>query len=160
MQLVPGRDYFYCEYCMSFAFPERSADGVVVLGEESNLPCPVCSTGLVSASVARHGVLHCSKCRGILAQQEVFGDIVKYLRTHASGPPEPPQPLDPAELRRRIHCPGCGQLMETHPYYGPGNSVIDTCMRCGVIWLDYGELDVIINAPGRDRRQKSGPRWR
>jgi len=41
--------------------------------------------------------------------------------------------------------------MDTHPYYGPGNCVVDTCIRCGVIWLDYGEITVITNAPGRDR---------
>lgn len=30
--------------------------------------------------------------------------------------------------------------MESHPYYGPGNIVIDTCTPCGYLWLDHGEL--------------------
>jgi Zn-finger nucleic acid-binding protein len=38
-----------------------------------------------------------------------------------------------------------------HPYYGPGNVVIDTCSRCDLIWLDFGELKQIADAPGRDR---------
>jgi Zn-finger nucleic acid-binding protein len=41
--------------------------------------------------------------------------------------------------------------MDTHPYYGPGNVVIDNCGRCGLVWLDFGELDRIISAAGRDR---------
>lgn len=30
--------------------------------------------------------------------------------------------------------------MDVHPYYGPGNIVIDTCVECGLVWLDHGEL--------------------
>jgi Zn-finger nucleic acid-binding protein len=30
--------------------------------------------------------------------------------------------------------------MEVHPYYGPGNIVVDSCVDCGFIWLDHGEL--------------------
>jgi Zn-finger nucleic acid-binding protein len=37
--------------------------------------------------------------------------------------------------------------MDTHPYCGPANIIIDTCERCGVNWLDYGELDRIVRAP-------------
>jgi hypothetical protein len=29
--------------------------------------------------------------------------------------------------------------------------VIDSCRDCDVIWLDFGELKQIVNAPGRDR---------
>jgi Zn-finger nucleic acid-binding protein len=38
--------------------------------------------------------------------------------------------------------------MDVHPYYGPGNVVIDTCGKCGLVWLDHGEMAVIENAPG------------
>jgi Zn-finger nucleic acid-binding protein len=41
--------------------------------------------------------------------------------------------------------------MATHPYLGPGNAVIDTCSACELIWLDYGELTQLVEAPGRDR---------
>jgi Zn-finger nucleic acid-binding protein len=43
--------------------------------------------------------------------------------------------------------------MDVHPYYGPGNVVIDTCIDCRVLWLDHGELRKIRDAPGRDRVQ-------
>jgi len=29
--------------------------------------------------------------------------------------------------------------------------VIDTCHHCNLIWLDYGEIAKVVNAPGRDR---------
>jgi Zn-finger nucleic acid-binding protein len=61
--------------------------------------------------------------------------------------------LDRAQLKRKLRCSHCGELMATHPYYGPGNIVVDTCFRCHVIWLDYGEMDIVIGAPGRDRAQ-------
>jgi hypothetical protein len=50
--------------------------------------------------------------------------------------------------------------MDTHPYYGPGNVVVDNCARCAVIWLDCGELAAIRDAPGRDRRGADVPRLR
>jgi Zn-finger nucleic acid-binding protein len=43
--------------------------------------------------------------------------------------------------------------MDVHPYYGPGNIVIDTCGTCQLLWLDHGELASVIDAPGRDRRR-------
>jgi Zn-finger nucleic acid-binding protein len=44
--------------------------------------------------------------------------------------------------------------MATHPYYGPGNVVIDTCTACDLVWLDFGELAQIVDAPGRDRGRR------
>jgi Zn-finger nucleic acid-binding protein len=41
--------------------------------------------------------------------------------------------------------------METFKYLGPGNIVIDTCHPDDLIWVDYGELKKVVNAPGRDR---------
>jgi hypothetical protein len=33
--------------------------------------------------------------------------------------------------------------MDTHPYFGGGNVVVNTCERCSVIWLDAGKLALI-----------------
>ncbi len=151
MKPVPDRDYFYCEYCSSFAFPEPSPDGVVMLGERSDVDCPICSTTLSTASVAEMRVLHCVECQGVLAEQEAFSTIVRFLRAQATGEPDPVRPVNREELEREIACPCCGRTMETHPYYGPGNVVIDNCAQCELIWLDYGELAAIRDAPGRDR---------
>jgi Zn-finger nucleic acid-binding protein len=157
MTVVPDRDYFFCEYCGSYAFPRPSPDGVVALDEAGDVDCPVCSTTLARASVIGVRVLHCVKCRGILTGQDAFYTIVQFLRARASGEPDPVRPLNREDLQREIACPYCGQRMDTHPYYGPGNVVIDNCTRCAVIWLDCGELAVIRDAPGKDRQEVDMP---
>jgi Zn-finger nucleic acid-binding protein len=48
---------------------------------------------------------------------------------------------------RIVPCPACASAMLSHLYAGPGNLVIDTCERCGVNWLDPGELRRIARAP-------------
>jgi Zn-finger nucleic acid-binding protein len=62
-----------------------------------------------------------------------------------------PSPLNPRALERKLSCPKCGGALETYPYGGPGNAVIDGCRHCDVIWLDFGEFRQIVDAPGRDR---------
>lgn len=158
MDVVPHRDYFYCEYCGSFAFPERSEDGVVMLGgEDGEVACPICAETLTTASAAEVRVLHCVTCRGVLTRQEAFSKIVKFMRAQAMGEPDPVHPVNREELGREVACPMCGRTMDTHPYYGPGNVVIDNCPRCEIIWLDYGELGAIRDAPGRDRGRAAEP---
>jgi Zn-finger nucleic acid-binding protein len=61
-------------------------------------------------------------------------------------------------LARSLMCPLCAGDMSTHPYYGPGSVVIDTCETCHVVWLDFGELRQIADAPGRDRGRSLQPR--
>lgn len=154
LKLAQGGRYFYCEYCSTLCFPETDApDGVVVVGDlKEDVHCPLCDVDLVEAMVEGVSVLHCPRCRGVLADQDSFLNIVKYRRARASGAPDRPRPLDQEDLQRQIYCPTCGQQMDTHPYYGPGNFVIDTCVRCALLWLDCGEIDIMTNAPGRDRR--------
>jgi len=150
------RDYFYCEYCGSFRFPPESTSRIRVLGlGEHGACCPVCRSQLFDASIDGFRGLHCDECKGLLVDQYSFRSIVEYLRAQAQGPPTPPMPLNRDDLQRQIRCPRCGEIMDTHPYYGPGNIVIDRCGQCKVIWLDHGELGTIIDAPGRDRRTHS-----
>jgi len=80
-----------------------------------------------------------------------FSDVVKSRRAWPTGPPVPPTPIDPRDLLRHITCPSCRGAMDVHPYYGPGNVVIDTCGQCYLVWLDHGELKEIADAPGQDR---------
>jgi phage FluMu protein Com len=151
MTLIPNRDYFFCKYCGTFHFPAEGSEGVRILeGETDGMECPVCKQLLLRVTIDRYPGWQCEKCKGILTAQSWFGEIVKYRRARASGPWERPEPLRREELDRRVKCPNCGRVMETHPYYGPGNVVIDTCGDCQIIWLDHGELREVINAPGRD----------
>lgn len=154
MELFPTRGYFFCRYCSSFHFPETTApDGVRVLADTPDkLGCPACRKTLATAVLdEKHPVHYCHNCRGVLVSRGTFADIVRLRRAWATGAPA--EPVQPAreEFERRVTCPMCRRELATHPYYGPGNVVIDSCDTCDVIWLDFGELRQIVDAPGRDR---------
>jgi Zn-finger nucleic acid-binding protein len=153
MVLYREHDYYHCEHCGSFHFPSASPDGVRLLGEapEGTL-CPNCRAPLHMATLDdTYRGYQCIKCQGLLLTRSSFRLTVETRRARATTPSDPPKPLNHEELNRKLDCPICHQLMVTHPYMGPGTIVIDTCDQCNIIWLDYGELGRVINAPGKDR---------
>lgn len=103
--------------------------------------CPRCNLELVDAGSGRG----CTQCQGIFIPEPV-------LREMANGMPTPPAPVVlgwEIELRVRIKCPSCGELMEAQLL----NRVpIDRCKAHGV-WFDRGELQAVLVAfaNGRDR---------
>jgi Zn-finger nucleic acid-binding protein len=151
LTLVEGKDHFICNYCTSLYFPDQNTDGVRILEGEANLSCPVCNLPLVNAAIDENRVIACTKCNGILIPQWSFMYIVRYLREAFPEPLTPPRSLNTEELSRIIYCPSCHQMMDTHPYLGPGNVIIDNCVQCKVVWLDYGELHRILTVDGLDR---------
>ena len=154
MELSDRRRYYFCSHCGTFEFIARDAtEGIHVAEGGTASACPLCAAPL-SKAVTDEGfaVDYCERCRGMLMDMRTFTDLVDSRRASAAGPGAPAQPLDERELRREITCPHCRMKMEVHPYYGPGNVVIDTCERCEAFWLDSGELTQIVDAPGRDRR--------
>ena len=76
-----------------------------------------------------------------------FVAAIADLRALRQGTAPAGRPPDPRSLDRHINCPQCGGLMETHPYLGPGNVIIDTCEYCELHWLDHNELERIVRAP-------------
>ena len=154
MDLFERRRYYFCRYCGTFDFiGGLDTGGVRVLERKGSEPCPLCATPLAKSLLDdEHVVRHCERCGGVLVERASFARVVTRRRAEASGPPAPPVPLDRRELERRLDCPSCRGRMNVHPYYGPGNVVIDTCDRCDAIWIDAGELKQIADAPGRDRR--------
>ena len=114
-----------------------------MLGEPAGADCPVCRVALQTALIDGEAVSYCGRCRGFLTKVGVFGQIVTKRRSRHGANEQRPEPFDPAELKRLLHCPGCRQRMEAHPYFGGGNAVVDTCERCHLIWQDAGELAVI-----------------
>jgi Zn-finger nucleic acid-binding protein len=159
MELFERRRYFFCRYCGTFHFIDSGeTDGVQILERASSAPCPACTSPLAKALLDNvHTIQYCEHCRGVLVPRPVFADVVNTRRAFAAGAPVTPSPLDDRELQRRVLCPQCGGQMDVHPYYGPGNIVIDTCSRCDVIWLDFGELKQVTDAPGRDRGSRFAP---
>jgi Zn-finger nucleic acid-binding protein len=153
MELFERRKYYFCRYCGTFHFIESpETDGVQVLERSGDTPCPVCAAPFAKALLdGVHVIQYCEKCRGVLLPRSAFVDVINGRRAFATGAPVPPSPLDERELQRRVICPLCRQRMDVHPYFGPGNIVIDSCTACDVIWLDFGELKQVTDAPGRDR---------
>jgi len=157
MELFERRKYYYCRYCGTFHFIETAEmDGVQVLERSSDTPCPACEAPLAKALLDNvHSIRYCEKCRGVLLPRSAFVDVINARRAFATGAPVAPLPLDERELQRRVICPTCRQRMDVHPYFGPGNVVIDSCTACDMIWLDFGELKQVTDAPGRDRGRRS-----
>jgi Zn-finger nucleic acid-binding protein len=150
---IPGRAHFCCEHCHSFLFPAAlpdSPDRITPLHESADdVACPVCLTNLTHGALDGARVLFCETCRGILLESDALADVVGRRRADYEGADVTPVPLDRSLLERRVGCPHCGRNMEVHPYYGPGNAVIDSCARCRLVWIDSGELAAIERAPGR-----------
>jgi Zn-finger nucleic acid-binding protein len=159
MRLKADAECLTCDYCGNIHFPDVNSDGVRVLGETASVPCPVCAIPLIHAAMSGHRLLYCERCRGVLVQMELFVAIVQDLRSRRGITAVAARQPDWKDLDRRLRCPQCGQAMETHPYYGPGNIIIDDCERCSVNWLDYGELERVVRAPdpqyGLDALQKT-----
>lgn len=140
-----------CRFCESVQFlgDGEGPDGLVLIGPESELVCPRGCGQLAGGHVDGQAVAGCATCRGVVASAMAFGMIVTNRRKRWNGPEPIPTPIDPESLHRAATCPGCGYRMETHPYYGPGNCVIDSCGRCKLVWIDAGEIAAIERAPGR-----------
>lgn len=150
MRLEPDKACLVCDYCSTVHFPDANADGVRVLEEMSPLQCPMCKVPLIHAAVAQERILYCRQCRGMLIGMDKFLVIVHNLRSRHQISADTAHQPDWTEMNRRIHCPQCGQEMDTHVYGGGGSVIIEDCENCSVNWLDFGELDRIVQAPDHE----------
>lgn len=146
MKVEEGQDFFHCQYCNSYDFPDPNQDGVALLDEISPYVCPLCEQPLVSAVVQKVRIFSCPHCRGNLVPQSKMLPILRQA--------QPAKPLDTdshefqnrTELSRTAICPSCHRTMAVYPYGGPGNIIIQGCEQCQLIWLDFGELSRIIRS--------------
>ena len=160
MLQVYGQTHFHCSSCNSFEFPTElgnSLEAIKPKGKVTPFQCPKCAIDLqVGTLHDQVEVCFCENCRGFVVDSATFGAIATELRDAYTGPEDTPQPIDPTQMDRRESCPACFERMDAHPYYGPGNIVLDTCMYCKLAWLDHGELSRIIRAPGLRNQNRSG----
>ena len=150
---LTDKGHYLCAHCGNTAFPPGvDRDGLRVLGvPDGSRVCPSCGTHLTLATVEEHQVGYCETCRGMLIPRRSFADVIHRRRAWAQNPAVTPVPPDAAEMHRRVICPQCGAGMIADRYYGPGNIIMDSCAGCDLLWLDYGELKQVIDAPGLDR---------
>jgi Zn-finger nucleic acid-binding protein len=123
----------------ALVFEDRSAE----------ITCPDCQDDMRFCLMSGLKCVGCPKCLGMLIDGEGFGELVRMLRSMYKGPNDLPKPPEENELRKHRQCPSCLGTMDTHPYYGPGNVVIDACRECKLVWLDRDEMGRIVRAPGK-----------
>lgn len=144
MKLGAAGDSYTCDYCHSVYFPDKNGDGVRVLGESPDEPCPVCSVPLVQASLERTRLRYCTRCRGMLIPMDAFADLIEAVRANKAGTmPAGPNATDDSELQRRLNCPHCRQTLMMDFYAGANHVVIGSCERCALDWVDHGKLQQI-----------------
>lgn len=151
MILASGQNHLVCEYCATHYIAQPNQDGVRSLEIPTGVHCPVCASELMQAQIEELRIKQCPNCKGILIEQPIFAQVVRYLRLRTPEQPGPIRPINAEELKRKLKCPSCGRVLDTHAYGGPGNIVIDTCMNCALVWLDHSEMNRVLSAPGRDR---------
>ena len=152
LKCVDNQNAYRCDYCHSiFVVSEVPllVAGIQPVNDAVNSPCPSCSGALQTAQLDGRPVLYCQECFGVLVRRDHFGAIVNERRSKRVGlEQEPVRPIDPAAYSRRLRCPACQKYMEVHPYFGPGNIVIDSCSECEYVWLDHGELARVERSAG------------
>lgn len=151
----PEQGRLFCPYCKSWEVTPESLLGIYLLEEQPGQSCPFCHVPLNRAKLSEQAGFYCRHCGGLLLQNEVFELIVEWRRAGAGGEGIIPSMERKDEVRPPLCCPQCGRIMDKHAYGGPGNILVDTCAVCQLIWLDGGELERVVNAPGRDRGQSA-----
>ena len=146
MDVERDRDFFHCDYCGSYEFPDPNKDGVKLLGDISPYPCPTCKKPLVAASIENVRIFSCPTCRGNLIKQSKMLPILRQAPALDTISEDQPHHPNRSELQKKVICPVCQETMDAYPYGGPGNIIIQGCSRCELIWLDFGELSKIIRS--------------
>lgn len=154
---VPGCSYLQCDYCTSLVFTDENpalVDGLMPVDANVDGCCPACTGQLQAGEIQGRRIMFCGQCYGVLISNADLGFVVRERRSRrCRQESESPKPINPDAYQRQLHCPACSSRMEVHPYYGPGNVVIDSCNRCFYVWLDHGELRSIERAEGGAERK-------
>ena len=107
MVLNREQEYYFCEHCGAYHFPNSSEQGVRVLGEDPDqIQCPLCKIALNMITVDNHFKGHqCPNCKGFLFHRMTFRNTIDSRRARATTPAEPQSMVNEEELHRRVNCP-------------------------------------------------------
>lgn len=158
MKVEEGKNVFHCDYCGCYHFSDKNLDGVALLDEASPYDCPSCGRTLAAAVVNHVRIYSCPNCRGNLIPQSKMHPILRRAKLSDILFEEMTNPPDLSELDRILECVSCRKPMDVYPYGGAGNILIQGCARCGLIWLDFGELSRILSSYAvLKKRSRNGP---
>ena len=101
MRLFRERDYYHCEHCDSYYFPESNMDGIRVLGANpEGYECPLCKIPLNMVVIDNYYKgYQCSNCRGLMFNRTMFRETIDNRRSRAKAPPEPINTFNPADIK-------------------------------------------------------------
>lgn len=156
---------------------EIQPQALIALPESSR--CPACAGKLRQRDLGEISLVECAGCAGLWITTELLEELC--LRADRPYPellalfrqlPKPEFKLEHPVVYRA--CPVCNTLMLRRRFARKTQVVLDCCSQHG-LWLDHGELELILNvvraggAPQRisqDRREaaigpesRDGPRW-
>jgi Zn-finger nucleic acid-binding protein len=146
MKIEAEKEFFHCEFCGSYDFPNPNKDGIALLDEISPYHCPACNKTLVTAAFEDIHIFSCPNCRGNLINQSRMLPILNEALALNTMVKDQPLHQDRSELQRKYTCPSCQKKMDAYPYGGAGNITIQGCRQCELIWLDFGELTRIVSS--------------
>ncbi|MFC1462957.1 zf-TFIIB domain-containing protein [Verrucomicrobiota bacterium] len=124
---------------------------------EPSILCPACDRALVKMAIGSITADVCQDgCGGVwLDNQELTRSVsvdedvdadVSGIRCHEN------IKVDPDRKRK---CPTCvSMVLQTHYEAGTGGTQVDQCLKCGGIWFDRHELEVVRDAKVLERTQK------
>jgi Zn-finger nucleic acid-binding protein len=146
MKVEEEKEFFLCEYCGCYDFPNPNKDGVALLDEISPYNCAACNKLLVTATIEDIHIFSCPICHGNLISQSKMLPILRQALSFNITDKDLSLPSNRSELQRKYICPVCQKKMDAYPYGGGGNINIQGCRQCELIWLDFGELTRIIRS--------------
>ena len=111
--------------------------------------CPRCRVGLKRTNIASERATveidRCDVCKGLYLDDGELRDLTgrrslaRWMVKHANKG----QPC-------RLTCPGCGGCMDS---LTPGKVQVEVCLSCHGIWLDWSELNILINVTEDELKQ-------
>ena len=107
--------------------------------------CPKCEDAkLIATTVREVEVDRCPDCRGVWFDENELAQLTRLTTSELRSLQS--QKVDESHNSKRGDCPRDGEAMLR--VISPRNEsvVIDTCVKCGGIWLDDGELAKIAKA--------------
>jgi Zn-finger nucleic acid-binding protein len=103
--------------------------------------CPRCQAALASVELRGVPTRLCKKCSGSLLVQVDLARLLEAMSVDLLKTFDPDQRLSPiVDTGGSLRCPRCRETMTNDDYCGAGLVHFDRCERCGLLWLDVGEL--------------------
>ena len=122
--------------------------------------CPVCNSPLTATTLREVEIDKCDSCGGRWLDAGELQQFVDEPTTPQKS--STPGAIPDSDRARQLTCPRCPSASLVPTEFKASESatkiVIDTCSKCGGIWLDRGELERIRDSV--DNARDPGPiRW-